>query len=306
MLQVNLSMLMSKNSPDHPDVKKMKREIEELERLVSSQGGIASVQRQKLTLMRTQLAEKQGRLSAEHPEIKKLQGEIARLEREKETSVATPPLQVKTPNNPAYIGISNNMKAADNEIAMYKRQQDNLRDKLRIYRLRLEETPRIEQEYAALMRDYQNAHTKHMEVMNKLLEARIGEGMEEHQKAEKFTLIDPASYPEKPVSPNRLLIVAAGVLLGMASGVGLVLVSDQMDHSIKDADDINWMTDLPVLGNISRMENPEYLDRLKRRRWVIAAATCLSILLLFVLVHFFYKDLWLLMAEWMRLFNKHT
>ena len=136
---------------------------------------------------------------------------------------------------------------------MYRKQQADLRDKLRMYRQRLEETPRIEQEYAALQRDYQNAHTKHMEVMNKLLEARIGEGMEESQKAEKFTLIDPASYPEKPVSPNRLLIVAAGLLLGLAAGIGTVLVSDQLDHSVKDADDLGWISDLPVLGSISRM-----------------------------------------------------
>jgi uncharacterized protein involved in exopolysaccharide biosynthesis len=170
----------------------------------------------------------------------------------------------------------------------------------------LEETPRIEQEYAALQRDYQNAHTKHMEVMNKLLEARIAEGMEEHQKSEKFTLIDPASYPEKPVSPNRMLIAAAGLLLGLATGIGTVLISDQMDHSIKDADDIDWITDLPVLGNISSMQNPDYVDHLKRRRWLIAAATCVSIFLFLVLVHFFYRDLWVLMAQLMRLLNRYS
>ena len=52
----------------------------------------------------------------------------------------------------------------------------------------LEETTKIEQDMQPWQRDYHNAHTKHMEVMNKLLESRIGEGMEESQKAEKFTL----------------------------------------------------------------------------------------------------------------------
>ena len=118
----------------------------------------------------------------------------------------------------------------------------------------MEETPKVEQEYLALQRDYENAHKKHMDVMNKLLEARIGEGMEESQKAEKFTLIDPASYPEKPVSPNRLMICCGGIILGLAAGVGTVLVSDQLDHSVKDADDLGWLSDLPVLGSISRIK----------------------------------------------------
>ena len=211
------------------------------------------------------------------------------------------------PNNPAYIALITQIQGANNEIIMYRRQQADLREKLRIYRQRLEETPKIEQEYLALQRDYENAHKKHMEVMNKLLEARIGEGMEESQKAEKFTLIDPASYPEKPVSPNRLLIIAAaGLLLGLAAGVGTVLVSDQLDHSVKDADDLGWISDLPVLGSISRMLTPEHDLGLKRRRWIIAAATCFSLFLVLVLVHFFYRDLWVLMAQLMRLFNKYT
>ena len=194
------------------------------------------------------MATKEGRLSADHPEIKKLKSEIARLEKDNNVPDETINAPVTNPNNPAYIALTTQIQGANNEIAMYRKQQADLRDKLRMYRQRLEETPKIEQEYAALQRDYGNAHSKHMEVMNKLLEARIGEGMEESQKAEKFTLIDPASYPEKPVSPNRLLIMAGGVLLGLIAGIGSVLISDQLDHSVKDADDIGWITDIPVLG----------------------------------------------------------
>jgi polysaccharide biosynthesis transport protein len=305
-LQVELAALLAKNSENHPDVIKMKREITSLEKMVSAQGGQASVRRQKLTQLQMELSAREGRLSPEHPEIKKLQKEIARLEKEKDAPEASSRPQIANANNPAYIGLVSQIQGIDNEIAMNRKQQADFRDKLRMYRQRMEETPKIEQEYAALNRDYQNAHAKHMEVMNKLLEARIGEGMEESQKAEKFTLIDSASFPEKPVSPNRLLIAAAGLLFGLAAGVGTVLLSDQLDHSVKDADDIGWITDIPVLGSISRMQTPEYALWLKKRRWMIAAATCFSILLVIVLVHFFYMDLWVLMAQLMRLINKYT
>jgi polysaccharide biosynthesis transport protein len=305
-LQVELAALLAKSSPDHPDVQRLKREIAGLEKMVSAQGGQASVRRQKLTQLQMELATKKGRLSPEHPEIKKLQSEIAQIEKEKDKDISGAPNQpVMNPNNPAYIAITTQIQGADNEIIMYKRQQADLQNKLRMYRQRLEDTPKIEQEYAALQRDYQNAHTKHMEVMNKLLEARIAEGMEEHQKAEKFTLIDPASFPEKPVSPNRLLIIAAGLFLGLASGVGVVLLSEQMDHSVKDAEDIAWITDLPVLGTISRIQSQEYILWLKRRRWIIAGATCISLLIAVALVHFFYRDLWVLWAQLTRLFYKY-
>jgi polysaccharide biosynthesis transport protein len=305
-LQVELAAMLSKNSENHPDVIKMKKEIAGLEKMVSAQGGQASVRRQKLTQLQAELAIKESRLGADHPEIKKLQKEIARLEKDKDIPDTTAKGTVPNPNNPAYIALVTQIQGANNEIGVFRKQQADLRDKLRMYRQRLEETPKIEQEYAALGRDYQNAHAKHMEVMNKLLEARIGEGMEESQKAEKFTLIDPASYPEKPVSPNRLLILAGGLLLGLGTGAGLVLLSDQLDHSIKDADEIGWITDTPVLGSISRMITPEYQQQMKRRRLIIAGATCLSILLALILVHFFYRDLWVLMAQLMRLLNKYS
>ena len=305
MLQVSLSSLLSRVSPDHPDVKKIQREIAELEKVVSAQGGKASVRRQKLIQLRAELASK-GNLSPDHPEIKRLQKEIARLEAESDAPARASQPQVRDPNNPAYIGLKSQMQSIDNEIALYLRQQEEMRQKLRMYRQRLEDTPKIESEYAALLRDYQNAQSKQMEVMNKLLTSRIAEGMEEHQKAEKFTLIDPASYPEKPVSPNRLLIAAAGLLLGLTSGVGLVLLSDHLDHSIKDADELSWLTDLPVLGSISLMEPPNLAQQHKKKRRLIAAVTCVSILLFLVLVHFFYRDLWVLTAQLLRLINKYS
>ena len=163
------------------------------------------MRRQRLIQLQAELATKEGRLAADHPEIKKLKNEIARLEKEvgKPEPLAASP--VKNPNNPAYIALVTQIEGANNEIRMYSKQLADLRERLKIFRNRLEETTRIEQEYAALLRDYQNAHTKHMEVMNKLLESRIGEGMEESQKAEKFTLVDPPAYPELPVFPPRII-----------------------------------------------------------------------------------------------------
>ena len=90
-----------------------------------------------------------------------------------------------------------------NQINSLKQLRQKQQEKLAMFRQRLEETPKIEQEYLALQRDYQNAHAKYQEVMNKLLEARISEGMEQHQKGEKFTLVDPASFPEEPVKPKK-------------------------------------------------------------------------------------------------------
>ena len=149
----------------------------------------------------------------------------------------------------------------------------------------------MEQRYLALQRDYQNANAKYQEVMNKLLEARIAEGMEEHQKGEKFTLIDPASYPGKPVKPNRPVIILAGMIFGCVAGFGLVAAVEWLDHSIKSADELAWLTEMNPLGVIPRIETSYDLAMKHLRQGLVWASTIVSLVLGMVLIHFFYMNL---------------
>jgi polysaccharide biosynthesis transport protein len=303
-LEVSLADLQSKFSEDHPEVRKVRREIAELRKMVGQTSGSAAIRRQKLTQLTADLAEKQGKYSGQHPEVKKLKNEIARLESAPETP--RPARAVSEPENPAYISLTTQIKAAENDVVSLRTQQASLKDKLQIYRQRLENAPKVEQEYLALTRDYQNASAKHQEVMNKILEARISEGMEEGQKGEKFTLIDPASFPEKPVSPQRWLILLAGVIMSLGVGVGAVALAEHLDHSVKDSRTLARLTGLPVLGSIVRIQTCEDIVEARRKRTLIWTGTGFALFMGLALFHFCYMDLWVLTAKLLRLVNKYT
>ncbi|RLA87557.1 MAG: lipopolysaccharide biosynthesis protein [Deltaproteobacteria bacterium] len=303
-LKVMLAELQARYSDDHPDIIRVKQEMAELEKMVGTTEGSPSMKRQKLTNLKAELAQKQSRYSDQHPEIIKLKREIAELESLPE--VNTPAPAVAQPDNPAYINLLTNIQAATNDINMLQNQKADLEAKLRNYRQRLEDAPKVEQEYLALVRDYQNAHAKHQEIMNKILEARIAEGMEESQKAERFTLIDPASYPEKPISPNRPLIMLVGLFLSGGMGLGLVALTEHLDHSVKNADEVAWLTGVPVLGRITRMVTAEDLAQKIRRRRLLWSLVGLSILVSFVILHLFIMDLGILTAKIWRTVGKYT
>jgi len=304
VLEVVMADLQSKFSQDHPDIRKTRREIAELEKLVGQKGGSASLKRQKLTQLKAELAQKQGKYSEKHPDVKKLKNEIARLEQQQDNPV--PPKQVTEPENPAYITLAAQGQAAANEIASLQRQRAGLKEKVQMYHRRLEETPKLEQEYLALQRDYANAQSKYQEVLNKILEARISEGMEEHQKGEKFILIDPASYPEKPIKPKRWLIILAGLILSLGSGLGAVALIEHLDHSVKTADELSRLTGLPVLGTISRIQTREDLTLAQQKKRLIWTATGITLVVALILFHFLYMDLWVLTAKLLRLAHKYT
>jgi protein tyrosine kinase modulator len=302
-LEVVLADLQSKFSSNHPDVIKVKREMAELQKLTGVRGGSPSLKRQKLTKLQAELAEKQGRYSDQHPEVIKLKKEIAELEKLPDSRQPAKP--VDQPENPAYVNLLTNIQSAANDIQALKRQKADLADKLKMYRQRLEDAPKVEQEYLALTRDYQNAHTKHQEIMNKIMEARIAEGMEESQKAEKFTIIDPASYPEKPVAPKRGLIALAGLILGLGAGLGMVALAENLDHTVKSTDELAWLTGQPVLGRIALIVTPEDIARKKQRKHLIWSLMGLSLFAGIVIFHFFVMDLWILYARVGRFVGKY-
>jgi succinoglycan biosynthesis transport protein ExoP len=303
-LEVQLADLQSKFSDDYPDIRKVRREMAELKKLVGQKSGSISLRRQKLTHLKAELAEKQGKYSDEHPDVRKLKNEIALLEKEKDTPA--PAKRVAEPENPAYVNLATQIQAADSDIASLKRQRLEMQKDIAMYRKRLEDTPKVEQEYLSLQRDYTNANKKYQEVQDKIMESRISEGMEEHQKGEKFTIIDPASYPTKPVSPKRGLIVLAGLVMSLGVGLGLVALVENLDHSVKSGDEVTQLTGLPVLGSISCIRTQEDLAQARRQRKLIWAAAGFSLIIVVLLFHFLYMDLWVLTAKLLRLAHKYS
>lgn len=300
-LEVQLSNLRAKFSENHPDIQKALREKNQLEKVLQLKGG-GNQKQQRLMRLQAELAQKQGKYSEEHPDVRKLKEEITLLQREASKSGTLSP--ELNPDSQTNVNLVSQLENVKNDINALKQQQQNLREKLQNYRQRLENAPQIEQPYLALVRDYQDATAKYREVMNKLLEARIGEGMEEHQKGGKFTLIEAAGYPEKPVKPNRRLLMVLGLILaGVVGGVCIVSV-DKQDHSIRSADELSALTEMPPLGVIARIETPFDLSRKRQRRRILLLATCCSLSLGILIFHFFYMDVWILVARLLRFSEK--
>jgi hypothetical protein len=111
-------------------------------------------------------------------------------------------------------------------------------------------------------------------------QSEVSKQMEVQDKTTVFRIVDPAILPFKPVSPNRVKIILMGILAGIAGGLGLVVLRDQLDHSVKDPDMAKQMG-LRLLAIIPSIEDPQRLflqTRRDRRLYVAAAAYFMLIL----------------------------
>jgi succinoglycan biosynthesis transport protein ExoP len=66
----------------------------------------------------------------------------------------------------------------------------------------------------------------------------------------KVSVVKQADIPGAPVSPNKKLDIALGVLIGLALGVGVAVLRETLDTTIKNTSDLNAVSKASFLGGI--------------------------------------------------------
>jgi uncharacterized protein involved in exopolysaccharide biosynthesis len=278
-------------SPDHPDILKMKQEIDALEKETGQHPEIEEASKQ-LIEARATLATASKRLGREHPDVVQARRTIEALEREVRQfgpiPVRKPTLR---PENPAYINLQAQLNSATSSLSALRATRTTVKQRLEDYAARLERTPEMEPDYLFLTRDRDTSGQKYQEIRSRLLEAKVSEGLEVQRKGERFSLIDPPSLPEKPDKPNRPAIVLLGVILALAGGLGSGAAAESLDHSIRTPEQLARITQVFPLAVVPFMPNEQDLSRAVTRRRLLKGAGVGAVMATLALLHVFVMPL---------------
>jgi hypothetical protein len=110
-------------------------------------------------------------------------------------------------------------------------------------------------------------------------------------KAERFNLIEPPLLPERPVSPNRFLILAMAVVLALVAAIATVAVREMLDSSVRGPADFDRLLGMIPLGIIPAIDTDEDRRQRGRRRIRFVTATAVVVVTAAVLVHMFVRPL---------------
>jgi succinoglycan biosynthesis transport protein ExoP len=281
----------SKYSPDYPDVVRLRRQIEGLEKETGSVDSTTE-QAKQLATLRTELAAAREKYSAEHPDVIRLTKAVAAQEEALKKKPA-PELEVakNKPDNPAYLTMQAQLEGIKSEIQSLTVQREQIKTKRAEYENRLQQSPEVERKYLVLNRDYENSVRRYQELTAKQNVAQVGQELEKERKGERFSLIDPPQIPEKPVKPNRPAIIILGFLLSIGSSLGFAAVAESMDTSVRGVRGVMSVLEFPPLSVIPYLPATEDLVRAGKTRKIIIAFVASSIVLLVLLVHFFWTPL---------------
>jgi polysaccharide biosynthesis transport protein len=231
-LRAQLLSLQSRYSDKHPDVKKTKNEIQRLERQLGVSDDVGNKERE-LENLKNRQAELQKNVGPDDAEVKRLAEEITFLSRQIEEQKRNLRRTSST--------------SVDNELNKQMKKKDDLQIRINEYNRKSQMSSMVQTEYSKLAQESENTSKQYNDTLSKLTDARVAKEIDDVQLGEKFIVIEEPQVPLKPEKPNRLKILLGGFFLSLCGGLFASIITENLDHTIKSAEQLKRITKVPVL-----------------------------------------------------------
>jgi polysaccharide biosynthesis transport protein len=245
----------------------------------------------ELEKMRAEMADLSSRYTDNYPDVQSLKKRIADTEAMRANIVAAQKARSKEPrpadgeldpnlSGPA-LQTQGNLKANELEIANRESSIRSLESKISEYEGRLNAQPGTEQALADLTRGYDQSKANYDDLLKKKDESEMATSMEQLQQGERFTILDPPSFPAKPDFPNRLKFCGMGLGVGVALGLLVAGTFEFMDDRLHSESEIKSLLPMAVISEVPEVASPLDESLAKKRMalgWATTALVFVSIL----------------------------
>jgi succinoglycan biosynthesis transport protein ExoP len=146
------------------------------------------------------------------------------------------------------------LELIDKELKRLKEEQARLQAQLRSYQSKIDAAPLREQQLVELARNYDVSKQHYQTLLDKSFNIEMAASLEQKQKGERFTVLDPAGVPEKPVKPRRKLLLALAALLSLALPCLSVVGKEMLRAAITTEAELKSLVPLRISEEMSRRD----------------------------------------------------
>ncbi len=152
------------------------------------------------------------------------------------------------------------------QIAMLRNREEFLNRQIGELQQKNRELPTLELSLQRLQREAKTnddllalLKTKHQEALIK-----------EAEQIEEVSIVRPATEPDAPIGGETANTMLVGAVLGLAIGLALAFVRENLDTSIGTIEDVESYLGVPVLGVVPHIDSRETVQRILERRPALA------------------------------------
>ena len=289
-----LSADMDKQARLERDIEAVENQAEPVAPLPppGSTTALAGTAAQQLAQAKAQLANARDvrRLGANNPEIRSLNTLIASLTKQVEEEALRSPVGTGAAASPFEQARLAKLAAYRDELEQVKKRMEvnrneeaRLRKLAAAYQAKIDSAPIRDTELLDIQRDYDVLNKNYQDFVAKREASNMSVNVERRMFGEQFNLLDEARVPERPFSPDRVLINFAGILGGLVVGLALVALLEYRDTTFKADYDVASVLGLPVLAVVPVMRSDAERRAELRRSWLMnvglgsAVAVCLAV-----------------------------
>ena len=252
------------------DISNLQDQRQRLVEVFQNTGTVSAANQQNLTPEQRKLAQLEDQLSsalaiysAEHPNVKLLQAQIE-AQKEVVRNLAGVQQAATDQENEAVTSILD-IQLADIDARIEALEAEKVSSLAALDALveTIERTPSVQIELDALNRDYNNIQQQYNAAVSGLSAAATGERIELLAKGQRISVIDPATVPNSPDRPNRMLIAVGGSLAGALIGLALIAALEFLNNSIRRPVEITRKLGITPLATVPYVRTP--LELVARR-----------------------------------------
>jgi len=213
-----------------------------------------------------------------HPDMVRVEAEIAVLRGQMKAHSGSE-------DEPLSIGEQNarsEQRRAEQRAAAAAEDVARLRATIEGIQARIAATPSVAERIDALSRNYDQLARTYQDFSDRLQQAGVQADMERRQLGEKFRILESAEEAFEPSSPNRILLLSLGAILGIALGVGVGLVAEVTDTSLHTSSELQGALGIPVLASVPMIMLES--DRVARSQRIWRESLAAAGLVFFVLI----------------------
>jgi polysaccharide chain length determinant protein (PEP-CTERM system associated) len=225
--------------------------------------------------------------TAKAPEMRAVQKQIDEIQRQMDEMVEDHKRKVEEQRKRLEVRVDPRVNSYRSDISRFenevKRQQtllDQNEAQISSIEARINGVPGTDVGLEAINRDYLSAKETYENMLQQSEKASIAADVAGRAQGETIAVIDPASLPDRPVAPQRPLLMLLGLFLGLGCGVALAAAFEVPRLlTIQTSDDAAHYTGLLVLVTLPTLLTPREERNLKMRRLALAAAAVVATVL---------------------------